>query len=53
MTIPMATTELATSSGVPLYRWAFRLPVGRPVTQKVYRDAAHPSRLVLPFTAQS
>ncbi|MFG3323853.1 CocE/NonD family hydrolase C-terminal non-catalytic domain-containing protein [Streptomyces sp. NPDC048171] len=26
------------------------LPVGRPVTHKIYRDAAHPSRLVLPFT---
>src|SRR5690606_18079021 len=30
---------------------AFHLPVGRPVTHKVYRDAQHPSRLVLPFTA--
>jgi len=30
---------------------AFHLPVGRPVTHKIYRDAAHPSRLVLPFTA--
>jgi uncharacterized protein len=29
---------------------AFHLPVGRPVTHKVYRDAIHPSRLVLPFT---
>ena len=29
---------------------AFHLPVGRPVSHKVYRDAAHPSRLVLPFT---
>jgi len=29
---------------------AFHLPVGRPVTHTVYRDAAHPSRLVLPFT---
>ena len=29
---------------------AFHLPVGRPVTHKVYRDAAHPSRLLLPFT---
>jgi len=29
---------------------AFHLPVGRPVTHKVYRDAQHPSRLVLPFT---
>lgn len=31
---------------------AFHLPVGRPVTHKVYRDAAHPSRLVLPFTGR-
>jgi predicted acyl esterase len=30
---------------------AFHLPVGRPVTHKVYRDAIHQSRLVLPFTA--
>jgi hypothetical protein len=29
---------------------AFHLPVGRPVTHKIYRDAAHPSRLMLPFT---
>ncbi|WP_260474354.1 hypothetical protein [Streptomyces sp. WAC 04229] len=29
---------------------AFHLPVGRPATHKIYRDAAHPSRLVLPFT---
>ncbi|MFD5136957.1 CocE/NonD family hydrolase C-terminal non-catalytic domain-containing protein [Streptomyces sp. NPDC058378] len=29
---------------------AFHLPVGRPVTHKIYRDAAHPSRIVLPFT---
>jgi hypothetical protein len=29
---------------------AFHLPAGRPVTHKVYRDAAHPSRLVLPST---
>ena len=28
----------------------FHLLVGRPVTHKIYRDAAHPSRLVLPFT---
>ena len=28
-------------------RWT--LAVGRPVTHKIYRDAAHPSRLVLPF----
>ena len=29
---------------------AFHLPVGRPVTHKIYRDAYHHSRLVLPFT---
>ena len=32
---------------------AFHLPVGRPVTHKIYRDAAHPSRLVLPVTTRS
>ncbi|MEV5014496.1 hypothetical protein ACIGW1_11645 [Streptomyces sp. NPDC053780] len=30
---------------------AFHLQVGRPATHKIYPDAAHPSRLVLPFTA--
>ena len=30
---------------------AFHLPVGRAVTHKIYRDALHHSRLVLPFTA--
>ena len=29
---------------------AFHLPVGRPVAHKIYRDAVHQSRLVLPFT---
>jgi uncharacterized protein len=29
---------------------AFHLPVGRPVTHKIYRDATHHSRLVLPIT---
>ena len=32
---------------------AFHLPVGRPVTHKIYRDAAHQSRLVLPFTSRA
>jgi predicted acyl esterase len=32
---------------------AFHLPVGRPVTHKIYRDAAHRSRLVLPFTTRA
>ncbi|MTE17440.1 CocE/NonD family hydrolase [Nocardia aurantiaca] len=31
---------------------AFHLPVGRPVTHKIYRDATHRSRLVLPFTTR-
>jgi predicted acyl esterase len=31
---------------------AFHLPVGRPVTHKIYRDAAHRSRLVLPYTTR-
>ncbi|KES05039.1 hypothetical protein BU52_21690 [Streptomyces toyocaensis] len=31
---------------------AFHLPVGRLVTHRIYRDAAHPSRLVLPFTTR-
>jgi len=31
---------------------AFHLPVGRPVTHKIYRDALHHSRLVLPFTTR-
>ncbi|GLW52188.1 hypothetical protein [Kitasatospora phosalacinea] len=30
---------------------AFHLPVGRPVTRRIHRDAAHPSRLGLPCTA--
>ncbi|HZB20109.1 MAG TPA: CocE/NonD family hydrolase [Blastococcus sp.] len=31
---------------------AFHLPVGRPVSHTIYRDALHPSRLVLPFTTR-
>jgi len=31
---------------------AYHLPVGRPVTHRIYRDALHPSRLVLPFTGR-
>jgi uncharacterized protein len=31
---------------------AFHLPVGRPVAHKIYRDAAHRSRLLLPFTTR-
>ena len=30
---------------------AYHLPVGRPVTHTIYRDAAHPSRLLLPFAS--
>ena len=32
---------------------AFHLPVGRPVTHKIFRDAMHPSRMVLPFTVSA
>ena len=32
---------------------AFHLPVGRPVTHKIYLDAGHHSRLVLPFTTRA
>jgi uncharacterized protein len=32
---------------------AYHLPVGWPVTHKIYRDAHHPSRLVLPLTTRS
>jgi predicted acyl esterase len=31
---------------------AYHLPVGRPVTHTIYRDAAHHSRLVLPVAAE-
>jgi predicted acyl esterase len=31
---------------------AFHVPVGRPVTHTIYRDARHPSRLVLPFAME-
>lgn len=30
---------------------AFHLPVGRPVTHTIYRDAEHPSRLVMAFAS--
>ena len=32
---------------------AYHLPVGRPVTHIVYRDAEHPSRLLLPFVTKT
>ena len=35
-----------------LPRDAFHLPVGGPVAHKIYRDALHRSRLVLPFTSR-
>ena len=31
---------------------AFHLPVGRPVTHTIFRDSAHPSRLVMPFASK-
>ncbi|EID79970.1 X-Pro dipeptidyl-peptidase domain-containing protein [Rhodococcus opacus RKJ300 = JCM 13270] len=42
----------ADAHNAPLPPDAFHLPVGRPVTHKIYRDAAHRSRLVLPFTTR-
>jgi predicted acyl esterase len=44
------TEPLADDHNALLPPDAFHLPVGRPVTHKVYRDAFHQSRLVLPFT---
>jgi uncharacterized protein len=32
---------------------AFHLPVGRPVSHKIYRDALQHFRLVLPFTTRA
>ncbi|MGW4338037.1 CocE/NonD family hydrolase [Rhodococcus koreensis] len=47
------TEPLADEHNALLPPDAFHLPVGRPVTHKIYRDAAHPSRLVLPFTTRT
>ncbi|MEU0229034.1 hypothetical protein ABZ177_32455 [Streptomyces sp. NPDC006284] len=41
---------LADAHNVPLPPDAFHLPAGLPVTHEIHRDAAHPSRLLVPFT---
>ncbi|WP_432186312.1 CocE/NonD family hydrolase C-terminal non-catalytic domain-containing protein [Streptomyces sp. Tue6028] len=52
LTVELSNDEpLADAHNALLPPDTFHLPVGRPVTHKIYRDAAHPSRLVLPFTA--
>lgn len=38
--------------GSPHHPHTRAVPVGRPVTHKIYRDAAHQSRLVLLFTTR-
>lgn len=51
LTVELSNNEpLADAHNALLPPDAFHLPVGLPVTHKIYRDAAHPSRLVLPFT---
>ena len=53
LTVELSNNEpLADAHNALLPPDAFHLPVGRPVTHKVYRDATHPSRLVLPFTTR-
>ncbi|MDR7303013.1 CocE/NonD family hydrolase [Haloactinomyces albus] len=54
LTVELSNDEpLADAHNALLPPDAFHLPVGRPVTHKIYRDAAHPSRLVLPFTTRN
>jgi uncharacterized protein len=54
LTVELSNAEpLADEHNALLPPDAFHLPVGRPVTHKIYRDAAHPSRLVLPFTKKA
>lgn len=51
LTVELSNDEpLADEHNALLPPDAFHLPVGRPVIHKIYRDAAHQSRLVLPFT---
>ncbi|MEK0156205.1 CocE/NonD family hydrolase [Arthrobacter oryzae] len=53
LTVELSNAEpLADEHNALLPPDAFHLPVGRPVTHKIYRDAAHHSRLVLPFTTK-
>lgn len=52
--VELSNTEpLADEHNALLPPDAFHLPVGRPVIHKIYRDAAHPSRVVLPFTTRT
>ncbi|MGW6334338.1 CocE/NonD family hydrolase [Nocardia rhamnosiphila] len=54
LTVELSNNEpLQDSHNALLPPDAFHLPVGRPVTHKIYRDAAHRSRLVLPFTTRA
>jgi predicted acyl esterase len=54
LTVELSNSEpLADEHNALLPPDAFHLPVGRPVTHKIYRDAAHQSRLVLPFTTRA
>ncbi|MFK0004543.1 CocE/NonD family hydrolase [Paenarthrobacter sp. NPDC090522] len=51
LTLELSNNEpLADEHNALLPPDAFHLPVGRPVTHKIFRDAAHPSRIVLPLT---
>ena len=53
LTVEVSNDEpLADAHNALLPPDAFHLPVGRPVTHKIYRDAQHRSRLVLPFTTR-
>jgi uncharacterized protein len=45
----MCNEPLADEANSLLPPDAYHLPVGRPVTHTIFRDADHPSRLVLPF----
>ncbi|MGD6980351.1 MULTISPECIES: CocE/NonD family hydrolase [Citricoccus] len=54
LTVELSTNEpMVDDANSLLPPDAFHLPVGRPVTTKIYRDALHPSRLVLPFTRKT
>ncbi|KQV06684.1 CocE/NonD family hydrolase [Leifsonia sp. Root112D2] len=54
LTVELSNDEpLADEHNALLPPDAFHLPVGRPVTHKIYRDASHPSRVVLPFTTRT
>ncbi|WP_026818832.1 CocE/NonD family hydrolase [Arthrobacter castelli] len=53
LTVELSNNEpLVDSHNALLPPDAFHLPVGRPVTHKIHRDAIHQSRIVLPFTTR-